>query len=114
MHLIKLFLNHSIPKIQYALASAMYPLTKDSQYGEILVRALQEDALQLGLSDLMDLGAIGYIKAGSAIAETLAENSLKLISLKGLLEYQVNQDSDSSLTLSPESKELIDLMDSLL
>lgn len=112
--LIQPFLRHSLPKIQYAAARAMYQLTQDSQYGEILIQALKGDKLQLRRSALMDLGAVGYVKAGSAIAETLAENSLKLISLKGLLEYQVNQDSPSSLTLSPTSRELIDLMDSLL
>ncbi len=112
--LIKPFLKHSFPKIQYAAARAMYQLTQDSEYGEILVQALQGDELQLRRSALMDLGAVGYVKAGGAIAETLAENSLKLISLKGLLESQINQDFQSNLTLSPASKELMDLMDSLL
>ena len=92
----------------------MYQLTKESQYGEILVQALEGDSLQLRRSALMDVGAVGYIPAGTAVAETLAENSLKLISLKGLLEYQVNQDSSSSITISDESKQLMDLMDSLL
>ena len=92
----------------------MYQLTKESQYGEILVQALEGDSLQLRRSALMDVGAVGYIPAGIAVAETLAENSLKLISLKGLLEYQVNQDSSSSITISDESKQLMDLMDSLL
>ena len=112
--LLKPFLRHSLAKIQYAAARAMYQLTQDSQYGEILVQALKGDELQLRRSALMDLGAVGYIKAGGAIAETLAENSLKLISLKGLLEYQVNQDSQSTLTLSPTTRTLMDLMDSLL
>jgi hypothetical protein len=39
----------------------------------------------------MDLGAIGYLPAASAIADTLAENSLKLISLKGLLETYLQE-----------------------
>lgn len=112
--LIKPFLNHPVGKIKFASARAMYQLTQDSQYGEILVQGLTRDELQLRRSALMDLGAIGYIPAGSSIAETLAENSLKLISLKGLLEYQVNQDSLSDLTLSPVSTELMSLMDTLL
>ena len=111
---IKPFANHSIPKVQYATARAMYQLTQEAQYGEILVQALEGDSLQLRRSALMDVGAVGYIPAGTAVAETLAENSLKLISLKGLLEYQVNQDSSSSITISDESKQLMDLMDSLL
>lgn len=112
--LIEPFLEHSTPKIQYAAARAMYQLTQDAQYGEILIEALAGGELQLRRSALMDLGVIGYVKAGKAIAETLAENSLKLISLKGLLEYQVNQDSQSTLTISPPSIELMEFMDSLL
>ena len=112
--LIQPFLKHSTPKIQYAAARAMYQLTRDPRYGEILIEALAGDELQLRRSALMDLGVIGYIKAGKAISETLAENSLKLISLKGLLEYQINQDSSSNLTISPSSLELMNFMDSLL
>lgn len=112
--LITPFLKHSFPKIQYASARAMYQLTQDTQYGEILVEALKGDELQLRRSALMDLGAVGYVAGGKAIAETLAENSLKLISLKGLLEYQVNQDDQSTLNISATSIELMDLMDSLL
>ncbi|MHC5827181.1 MAG: HEAT repeat domain-containing protein, partial [Nostoc sp.] len=59
-----------------------------------------------------DLGAIGYLPAADAIAQTLAENSLKLISLKGLLEYQVNHTAAS--TLSAGAVKVMNLMDSLL
>jgi phycocyanobilin lyase subunit alpha len=64
-------------------------------------------------SALLDLGAIGYLPAGDAIASTLAENSLKLISLKGLLESSIDN-SDKDLALSSESIRIMDLMDSLL
>jgi len=60
---------------------------------------------------LMDLGAVGYLNAGVAIADTLAENSMKLIALKGLLETDLrNKDPE----ISPESIKLMNLMDSLL
>ncbi len=62
----------------------------------------------------MDLGAIGYISAGSAIAETLAENSMKLIALKGLLEEEINQNGNQSWELTQESIKVMELMDSLL
>lgn len=112
--LVKPFLKHPIPKVQYAAARAMYQLTQDSMYGEILVQALQRDELQVRRSALMDLGAIGYVDAGKAITETLAENSLKLIAMKGLLEYQVKKDSKENITLSESSIKLMTLMDSLL
>jgi phycocyanobilin lyase subunit alpha len=60
----------------------------------------------------MDLGAIGYLPAAPAIAETLAENSMKLIALKGVLEHHLNQ--QSSLSLSDEAIRVMNLMDSLL
>ncbi|MDF0554599.1 HEAT repeat domain-containing protein [Kamptonema sp. UHCC 0994] len=110
--LIAPFLEHSVERVQYAAARAMYQLTGDGVYGDRLVRALDGGDLQLRRSALMDLGAIGYLPGASAIAETLAENSLKLIALKGILEYHLNQ--TQSLCLSDESVQVMTLMDSLL
>jgi phycocyanobilin lyase alpha subunit len=61
---------------------------------------------------LADLGAIGYLPAAEPIAQTLAENSLKLIALKGLLEHQAKH-SDSP-NLSEGAIRVMALMDSLL
>lgn len=110
---IEPFMAHSVPKVQYASARAMYQLTQNAQYGEYLVKALQNDNLQLRRSALMDLGAIGYLPAAEAIAETLAENSMKLISLKGVLERAIANNANQSL-LSPESERIMTLMDDLL
>jgi phycocyanobilin lyase alpha subunit len=113
---VRPFLDHEVPRIQYAAARAMYQLTANpheaSQYGDRLIQALSVNELQLRRTALADLGAIGYLAAAKPIAETLAENSLKLISLKGLLEKQ--------LELSPLPKlsagaiEVMALMDQLL
>lgn len=111
--LIEPFLEHFVEKVQYAAARAMYQLTGNPIYGERLVQALQGDELQLRRSALMDLGAIGYLPAAAAIADTLAENSLKLISLKGLLEYHLKNKQPQSW-LSDESIEVMKLMDTLL
>jgi phycocyanobilin lyase subunit alpha len=111
--LIEPFLELPVEKVQYAAARALYQLTGNSLYGERLVQALEKDDLQLRRSALMDLGAIGYLPAAEAISETLAENSLKLISLKGLLETHLkNQPSES--VLSQESVRVMMLMDKLL
>ncbi|KST69248.1 HEAT repeat domain-containing protein [Mastigocoleus testarum] len=110
--LIKPFLEHPIPRIQYATARAMYQLTGETSYGEILVRALEVDDLQLRRTALSDLGAIGYMGAAEAISETLAENSLKLISLKGLLEREIKENSTEKL--SEDAIGVMNLMDSLL
>jgi phycocyanobilin lyase alpha subunit len=111
---IEPFLEHFLPKVQYAAARAMYQLTGDSAYGERLVAALGGKDLQLRRSALMDLGAIGYLPAAQAIGSTLAENSIKLIALKGLLEKHLEKQVGASITLSEESLEVMELMDRLL
>ncbi|MEH2308626.1 HEAT repeat domain-containing protein [Nostoc sp.] len=110
--LVKPFLEHPIELVQYAAARAMYQLTQEPAHGERLVKALGGERLQLRRAVLADLGAIGYLPAADAIAQTLAENSLKLISLKGLLEHQVNHTTPT--TLSEDAIKVINLMDSLL
>lgn len=114
--LIQPFLEHPVPRIQYAAARALYQLTPDpqlaSQYGDRLVTALSGPDLQLRRAALADLGAIGYLPAAEPIAETLAENSLKLISLKGVLEKQIQQ--TEAPNLSEGAVRVIALMDELL
>ncbi|MEH1841381.1 MAG: HEAT repeat domain-containing protein [Nostoc sp.] len=110
--LVKAFLEHPIELVQYSAARAMYQLTQQPVYGERLVKALTGEKLQLRRAVLADLGAIGYLPAADAIAQTLAENSLKLISLKGLLEHQVNHITPS--TFSEGAIKVMNLMDSLL
>ena len=113
---ITAFLDHPVPRIQYAAARALYQLTpepeKASQYGEQLIAALANEDLQLRRTVLADLGAIGYLPAAEAISETLAENSLKLIALKGLLEKELTKTMSSEL--SDGAKRVMTLMDSLL
>ena len=108
---IEPFVEHPTEKVKYAAARAMYQLTGEARYGDILVRALSGDDLQLRRSALMDLGAVGYLKAGQAIADTLAENSMKLIALKGLLETELQKEDTN---VSVESINIMNLMDSLL
>jgi len=108
---IEPFLAHPVELVQYSAARAMYQLTGDAQYGDRLVAALAGDQLQLRRAVLSDLGAIGYLPAAPAIAQTLAENSLKLIALKGLLEAEI-QDQDTPL--SKAAIEVMTLMDGLL
>lgn len=113
---IQPFLEHPIPRIQYAAARAMYQLSADpaiaSQYGDRLIQALSSHDLQLRRTVLADLGAIGYLSAAEPIAQTLAENSLKLISLKGILEKQLQPTTEREL--SAGAIKVMTLMDHLL
>ncbi|HIK31195.1 MAG TPA: HEAT repeat domain-containing protein [Oscillatoriales cyanobacterium M59_W2019_021] len=113
---IEPFLEHPVSRVQYAAARAMYQLTGESAYGERLVVALEAPDLQLRRSALMDLGAIGYLGAAKPISETLAENSMKLIALKGILDTHLRERSigGNRAALSAEALEIMDLMDSLL
>lgn len=113
--LILPFLEHAVPRIQYAAARALYQLTPTpaaNQYGDRLIEALSGPDLQLRRSALADLGAIGYFAAAEPIAQTLAENSLKLIALKGLLEKQLSPSQNTDL--SQEAIRVMQLMDELL
>jgi phycocyanobilin lyase subunit alpha len=112
LDLIAPFLAHPVQRTQYAADRAMYQLTGDAQYGDRLITALDGKDLQLRRAALADVGAIGYLPAAQAIAHTLAENSLKLISLKGLLAHQI--DSQAPGTLSEGAIQVMDLMDGLL
>jgi phycocyanobilin lyase subunit alpha len=121
--LITPFLQHPVQRTQYAADRAMYQLTGEAMYGDRLIEALQGDDLQLRRAALTDLGAIGYLPAAAAIADTLAENSLKLIALKGLLEKQMYPagasgrspvQTEAKAALSPGAIAVMDLMDGLL
>jgi phycocyanobilin lyase subunit alpha len=116
IEVIKPFLDHPVPRIQFSAARALYQLSPDQQiadgYGDRLITALKLDDLQLRRAVLADLGAIGYLAAARPIADTLAENSLKLISLKGLLEKQLQIHGQDQL--SEGAIKVMALMDELL
>lgn len=83
---IEPFLEHDRPLIRSAATRAMLQLTGEPQWGDRLVTLLSHPQLQVRRAALMDLGAVGWRPALGAISATLAENSLKLIALRGLVE----------------------------
>jgi phycocyanobilin lyase subunit alpha len=109
---IQPFLEHPIPRVRYAALRSMYQLTQDDAYGDRLVQALSNNDLQVRRALLSDLGAIGYLPAAVPISQAHAENSLKLIALKGLLEAQIMQSPFDRL--SDGAIEVMQLMDELL
>jgi len=111
--LIQPFLEHPVSRVQCAAARAMYQLTQEPVYGELLVKVLAGNDLNLRRVALGDLGAIGYLAAAEAIANAKAENSFKLIALKGLLEHQMSAESNA-LSISDQAIRVMNLMDSLL
>ena len=111
--LVQPFLQHSVPRLQCSAMRAMYQLTQDSTYGELLVKTLATGDLKMRRVVLGDLGAIGYLGAAEAIAFAQVENSFKLIALKGLLEYQLPKQSDT-FGISEQAIRVMNLMDSLL
>lgn len=113
IHLIEPFLEHPVPRVQCAAARTMYQLTQEPAYGERLIKVLAGDDLKLRRVALGDLGAIGYLAAAEAIANAKAENSFKLIALKGLLEHHITEDLNT-LSLSDDAIRVMNLMDLLL
>jgi phycocyanobilin lyase alpha subunit len=109
---IRPFLEHPVIRVQCAAARAMYQLTREPEYGERLVKVLQNSDLKLRRMALSDLGAVGYIEAADTIKTASVENSFKLIALKGLLEHQLQH--EDALTLNDNAIKLMLLMDSLL
>lgn len=108
---IEPFLGHATPQVKNGAARALYQLTGKGRYAELLVETLLCDDLQLRRSTLLDLGEVGYLPAADAIANTLAENSIKLIALKGLLEKEIHA---SNTPVSDNTCKVMTLMDSLL
>jgi phycocyanobilin lyase subunit alpha len=109
---IQPFIEHPIPRVRFAGLRSMYQLTQDALYGDRLVQALANKDLQVRRALLSDLGAIGYLPAAVPISQTHAENSLKLIALKGLLEAQILLSPADRL--STGAIEVMQLMDDLL
>ncbi len=83
---IEPFVAHERPLIRSAACRALLQLTGDHRWGEQLVELLDHPQLQVRRAALMDLGAAGWRPALEPIRCTLAENSLKLIALRGLAE----------------------------
>jgi phycocyanobilin lyase subunit alpha len=106
------FVEHPIPRVRYAGLRSMYQLTHDTAYGDRLVAELANDDLQVRRALLSDLGAIGYLPAAVPISQAHAENSLKLIALKGILEAQINLSPFDRL--SDGAVQVMQLMDALL
>jgi len=94
---IQPFLDHSRPLIRSAAARALLQLTGEERWSEPLLELLQHSQLQVRRAALMDLGAVGWRPALEAIRGTLAENSLKLIALRGLVERGTGEPDEASL-----------------
>ena len=105
MATIQPFLHHERPVIRSAAARALLQLTGDPAWGEPLLRLLEHPQLQVRRAALMDLGAVGWREALEPIRRTHAENSLKLIALRGLVEHGCGE---------PSTQALLEAMDDLL
>jgi len=86
LRVIEPFTQHQRPLIRSAASRALLQLTGEGRWAEELLRLLEHPQLQVRRAALMDLGAVGWRPALEPIRITLAENSLKLIALRGLVE----------------------------
>ncbi len=107
--LIEAFVHHERPLVRSAACRALLQLSGDKRWAEPLVELLSHPQLQIRRAALMDLGAVGWRYALEPICQTLAENSLKLIALRGLVENKRNLNPDE-----PDTTAVLTAMDSLL
>ncbi len=92
---IKPFTGHGRPLVRSAACRALLQLTGETAWADELLQLLQHPQLQVRRAALMDLGAVGWRPALVPIQRTLAENSLKLIALRGLVEHGNGRGADS-------------------
>jgi phycocyanobilin lyase alpha subunit len=102
---IEPFLAHDRPLIRSAAGRALFQLSGDPRWLQGLLELLEHPQLQVRRAALMDVGAVGWRPALDAIRRTLAENSLKLIALRGLVEEGQGE---------PDTEHLLAAMDDLL
>lgn len=91
------FVTHERPLIRSAAARTLLQLSGEERWGHLLLDLLEHPQLQVRRAALLDLGAAGWRPALEAIRQTLAENSLKLIALRGLVEQGRGEPDEDAL-----------------
>ena len=91
------FVGHDRPLIRSAAARTLLQLSGEARWANVLLELLDHPQLQVRRAALMDLGGAGWRPALGAIERTLAENSLKLIALRGLVEQGQGEPSEEAL-----------------
>lgn len=91
------FTAHERPLIRSAAARTLLQLSGDAKWSYPLIELLDHPQLQVRRAALMDLGAVGWRPALEPISRTLAENSLKLIALRGLVERGQGEPGEAAI-----------------
>ena len=97
------FVTHERPLIRSAAARTLLQLSGEPRWAEVLLELLEHPQLQVRRAALMDLGGAGWRPALEAIERTLAENSLKLIALRGLVEQGQGEPGEEALLASMDA-----------
>ena len=97
------FTGHGRPLIRSAAARTLLQLSGDARWGQLLIKLLEHPQLQVRRAALMDLGATGWRPALEPISRTLAENSLKLMALRGLVEKGQGEPGETALLACMDS-----------
>ncbi|HJN36397.1 MAG: HEAT repeat domain-containing protein [Prochlorococcus sp.] len=96
---IQPFAQHERPLVSSAACRALLQLTQEPRWAEPIEALLGHTSVLIRRGALLDLGAAGWMPSLPAIQATQAENSLKLIALKGLAEQaRRDQANEKSIT----------------
>ncbi|MEB3177142.1 MAG: HEAT repeat domain-containing protein [Synechococcus sp.] len=112
MALVEPFTRHERPVLRSSAYRALLLISGDQRWGQELLQLLEDARLQVRRAVLMDLGACGWREAAQALASCPAENSLKLIALRGLVEQPLLGGAPAAL--GDAERNLLTLMDQLL
>jgi phycocyanobilin lyase subunit alpha len=91
------FVGHERPLIRSAAARTLLQLSGEARWAEVLLELLDHPQLQVRRAAQIHQGGAGWRPALGAIERTLAENSLKLIALRGLVEQGQGEPGEEAL-----------------
>jgi len=103
MAVVEPFTAHERPLIRSAAARTLLQLSAEPRWADLLLGLLDHPQLQVRRAALMDLGGAGWRPAYAAIERTLAENSLKLMALRGLVEHGCGDPGEERLLASMDA-----------
>lgn len=108
--LLQRFLNHGSIRVCCASLRALYQLTQDPSYAEVLMDYVHHENIHLRRGAVLDVGASGYWPGSQVIATAQVEVNIKLLALKTLVDCHLRGDPP----MDPHLRQVLALIDDLI